>query len=648
MGIMIILLIMSTMHTNRKTNKEFVQNIEEELNRFSLTSTIFYAKSDNVDPSQEYIVPEDGWYKIGLWGACGVFSNKNYIPRGAYTSGVIKMKAGKILYFYVGKQGDEATGAGKGKGTGKNGGGATEVRLAKGGWKDNASLESRIMVAAGGGGYAADGNVDGYGGSVVGNNSRKVDSTTGISQVVSYGGLQTGGSFGVGGKATVANTGGGGGGYYGGSAGISAGGSGAGGSSYISGYAGVYTKGKTNEGATYVNQDDATNAYDNVFINGVIIPGARYGYSEMYNGVARISKVSDYGTAPAILNSDIYNNNGAGIQYVRDCISGLQKADSKQINADISIGSDSESFKESSWKELQVIDGTAENSGKNVAYGRKYIFTDYNGNWSGTGSTGPLTDGKIAYNSAGTTASSEGKKCVIVNLEANYKYIREVAVWHSFDEWAYVPVNHTLSVSSNGTDWCNVATNNNADSFAIGSNETGDGFHYSAWQPKSTGKPVDGIYYIMSASSNAFFLSDPIWSTDGAKFNSFNGYANQKWIFKSLGEDYFQITNLATGRVLEISYGTDSDDAPIELAESDTISDWNKWTVENAGNGMVYIKSGYGTCMGIDPDFSHSQNLLFYNWVDFAYSKKKISPSGKLKNALQVRSQKFRILAANY
>ena len=104
MGIMIILLIMSTMHTNRKTNKEFVQNIEEELNRFSLTSTIFYAKSDNVDPSQEYIVPEDGWYKIELWGACGVFSNKNYIPRGAYTSGVIKMKAGKILYFYVGKQ----------------------------------------------------------------------------------------------------------------------------------------------------------------------------------------------------------------------------------------------------------------------------------------------------------------------------------------------------------------------------------------------------------------------------------------------------------------------------------------------------------------------------------------------------------------
>jgi len=73
MGIMIILVIISTMQTNRVTNKNFVKTIEDELNRFSMTEAQFSANNS----SQQYIVPmgHSGWYKIEMFGSQGA-SNK--------------------------------------------------------------------------------------------------------------------------------------------------------------------------------------------------------------------------------------------------------------------------------------------------------------------------------------------------------------------------------------------------------------------------------------------------------------------------------------------------------------------------------------------------------------------------------------------
>ena len=72
---------------------------------------------------QEYIVPQDGVYKIELWGASSgnldkcTWSGCNgatvYRSYGSYTSGDIKLKKNDILYFYVGKIGYASFDGGK-------------------------------------------------------------------------------------------------------------------------------------------------------------------------------------------------------------------------------------------------------------------------------------------------------------------------------------------------------------------------------------------------------------------------------------------------------------------------------------------------------------------------------------------------------
>ena len=196
-----------------------------------------------------YTVTQTGKYKIELWGAAG--GNDSLIAAGAYTSGDIKLKQGDIIYFYVGQKTistslNTATfnGGGSCSGNCSSGGGATDVRLISGTWDDSASLASRIMVAAGGGGN------DPYSSGYVGSVGGALTSSTGAGDTPTTGATQTSaginssnsarnGSFGKG--ATGEDWGGGGGGgYYGGAAGINSGtgNGGTGGSSYISGYTG--------------------------------------------------------------------------------------------------------------------------------------------------------------------------------------------------------------------------------------------------------------------------------------------------------------------------------------------------------------------------------------------------------------------------
>lgn len=226
---------------------------------------------------QSYITSSTGKYKVELWGAGGGDGSgtggkfqdvASHGGRGSYTSGIIQLSSNFNLYIYVGGQGKYGSGVSSfggpvggfnGGGNGGNsasgsGGGATDVRLTSGVWNNKASLESRIMVAAGGGG------ADNYGGTLNGNDDGSggpggalISIGAYINGVLNpqYFATQTSGAaFGVGGNATVrSDTGGGGGGYYGGIVTNNGNGGASGGSSYISGYKGcvAYDKKRTDD-----------------------------------------------------------------------------------------------------------------------------------------------------------------------------------------------------------------------------------------------------------------------------------------------------------------------------------------------------------------------------------------------------------------
>lgn len=216
---------------------------------------------------QSFTAAEAGVYQIELWGASG---SGAYGGKGGYTKGNVVLASNQKLYVYVGQNNSSNTPTFNAlnqtiNNTNYNsGGGSTDIRTTNGNWYDFNSIKSRVMVAAGGGGYCAGRGENelysgGSGGGLTGYNS----SLNGETAAISYGATQTGagapgtwqdggagnrGVFGSGGSPYVAATnnyrvsGGGGGGYYGGSSGPVCSGdcsfSASGGSSYISGHAG--------------------------------------------------------------------------------------------------------------------------------------------------------------------------------------------------------------------------------------------------------------------------------------------------------------------------------------------------------------------------------------------------------------------------
>lgn len=281
MSLLVVLAMFGNMSTNRQNTTSFVDKVEDELNRLSMTSTEgSNTGSGAVDQQgREYIAPEAGWYKIELWGARGGASSS--YPKGAYVSGIIYLDDNDHIYFYTGAVG----GSSGTMNSGSSGGGATDVRLISGDWNDEESLASRIMVAAGGGSAGAGGAISG-----LGNNPGKQSSTT---------------------KASSSGGGG-----YGGSTGTG------GGSSYIAGYAGVVSPtGQTYQSFTIhrgeYNSDGTpiTESYTPVIYNGMMISGVSDGA-----GKFRVAKVSDNDrNNPPRRGSNTKLNN---VVYIRDCITG--------------------------------------------------------------------------------------------------------------------------------------------------------------------------------------------------------------------------------------------------------------------------------------------------------------------------------------
>lgn len=422
---------------------------------------------------EEYIVPVSGYYRVELWGAQGgnaTYTTEYVGGKGAYTSGVIYLEKGEKINVTVGGVGHTVIGTTTftKTGTGYNGGapgsaytsnsthggggGATDVRY------NETSLQSRIMVAAGGGGASSHVNTPNYsgnggpGGSLYGGNAIPASTTCyaygmGASQVIGGGSTTctvdgkevTGvGSFGLGysnkTSYSTSNTyAGGGAGYYGGGGGLHA--AGGGGSSFISGYAGV----NAIESELSLTQSNNTLHYSGkYFIDGEMISGENSG-----NGKAKITFIgSSYKRTNTKLN---------GVRYVKQCSNG------NTVNTGTHL------------VELQAI-----YKGKNIAKGKNII--------EATGKV--VTDERFLYSFAvdgdinnftdtsGFARVASEEACFIVDLEKKYN-LDEVA------SWFYWPDNRTyndstLSVSSDSVNW--IVINENEDA------ETSQGVRVSAYE----------------------------------------------------------------------------------------------------------------------------------------------------------------------
>ena len=193
-------------------------------------------KFDYTGNEQEYVVPEDGKYKLETWGAQGGDIISSYSGGyGGYSVGTVSLKKGDTLYLNVGGQGyssktmssnTKTTGGYNGGGYGyqttnlyaSGGGGATHIATKSGLLSTlSDSLDSILIVSGGGSGaygygsYFWNGN---SGGGVIGGYSN--DSTSAGTQTSGFEFGQAGDSENKSNWASTTNRSGGGGGLYGG------------------------------------------------------------------------------------------------------------------------------------------------------------------------------------------------------------------------------------------------------------------------------------------------------------------------------------------------------------------------------------------------------------------------------------------------
>jgi hypothetical protein len=205
---------------------------------------------------QTFTIPEDGMYRLEVWGAEGGTDGSGTGGRGGTARGLLELDASDVLNIYIGERGVRGSspdggnfpGGFNGGGSGHSnngyhhasGGGATDIRVG------GISLANRVIVAGGGGGGDDFGSSKGgAGGGLTGVAGNGTGTLLGVSGDTGKGGSQTtggtsggsdaqSGALGRGGNGSTGffNGGsGGGGGYYGGGGGHLA--AGGGGSSYV-------------------------------------------------------------------------------------------------------------------------------------------------------------------------------------------------------------------------------------------------------------------------------------------------------------------------------------------------------------------------------------------------------------------------------
>ena len=297
---------------------------------------------------QSFTVADDGegTYNIECWGAQGANGTED-TPGGygAYTSGGIKLDNSESIYLYVGGHPADLslTGGWNGGANGKDssqkgcaGGGATDVRLTNGDWNAFASLASRIMVAAAGGGSGSRpdtpgatptghggpaGGLVGYDGidpseswgpscfcglgatqTEGGNFSKLNEYIQGTQYLSEVNGIRASnsnkGGFGYGGydNSTTCGGPGGGSGYYGGGAGNRYHSGGGGGSSFISGHSGCDAI-NAPSGTNYTHSGSPNHYSGRVFTGTVMIDGkGKQWTSGTAGSTVNVPKTNESGT----------------------------------------------------------------------------------------------------------------------------------------------------------------------------------------------------------------------------------------------------------------------------------------------------------------------------------------------------------------
>ena len=550
LGILLIIIIMGNLSNNRSNVKTLSKDIDNELNYYSRASISYSYTGENDLQQFEVPVGQSGWYRFELWGASGNGVNGG---KGAYTTGIIKLTEGDLLYIKVGKSS-----------TGKAGE-STDVRIVAD--NEDLGLLSRIMVAAGGGiepgsdggtlcGYNQNMNSSGgmikddyhldtsksfnYIGTLYPSTSPEtvddcvVGSTNGRTKTKDTDASLSGDGYYISNSADANNYGG---------------------SSYISGYAGVLpitnvkkpsTGGPSeNYRSTYINQydvgpdgeitGDGNNYGQYVFKDGLMIPGVRSG-----DGLARIEKLSISNDDSVLKNKEYFYN----IKSIKDCSStGL--------------------------KDLEVIkDGIAAN-----------------------------------FSVTSTTTDGSGRTCVTYTNSSSSgsdEYYDEIALWHnSWDNIGSTAV--TISYSPKGQPTLTRTTTLN---LTDAGTETIDGYRISAYQPDYYHEALDpdgGNYYIFSVLSDNKVLSAQ--QRNDSDMNPVElapliGEARQKWTVAAISDnlkespsvnDEYSIVELTRYGALSVEY-----DSNIDRNRIYAYNKFNKLT-RNASQIWKIIPVGNGT-----------------------------------------------------
>ena len=589
-GLLLLAILMGVISTTRANTRTLANTIEEELNRYSLTETSFSVKMSGTNPiSQEYIVPEDGWYRIELWGAQGGTNG----GLGAYTSGVIELSAGDRLYFYIGKYSNNAS----------KGGQSTDVRLISGDYystTDPVPYQSRIMVAAGGGT-----NVGASGGTLVGYNNNMVSLGGRVNMDGDYdltdGGGETNGTL-VGYKKGYAEStfntttvteaptpvsSAGGSGYF------SSPNANTGGISYIAGYAGCrgmeqgvlindpaliyYPETELNEDLErYEYNGDPQTIY---FVDGMMYAGVNTG-----NGKARIERLVEKTDTKTSLNR--VNNKMDNVVAIEDCIDGENN-------------------------NLRVVA---------VAGGRVVPGTQ-----TGTG------------------------KCRTITLNKTVS-LDEIAIWHKS---GVDYTNHTVRVRKSDGSYKFLKKKSDKTDLSETETPTGfrfSAYQYDSSEnlPK-TGNyfllPVLSENKILSAHDKSEIDMDPI------KVEPFNGNKSQKWsveyitdpnIKQSSTKDEYKIIELSRYKALTIYQDENVKNNSISASSEFNNTSRNEpqiWEITTLGNGTYAIST-------VVPVFDDTKKTgTIFPQLD---SKKKENYQKILIGQTQIKTQRFRLISVDY
>lgn len=634
MVFLIVTLMMGIMASNRKSNRNLVETIEEELNRYNENATNFAFKdgASGEAVSQIYTVPsgQSGWYKIELWGASGgsTTSETGEVRaggKGAYTSGLIYLAENDEVYFYIGgtttNSNGGANGGGAGAGKGMGGGGSTDVRIKSGEWNDDQSLRTRLMVAAGGGGAEGfkQGAAGGDAGAVIG---RPGQSNIASSDYTNAGyGSQKGpilvnwinlwekadkcnsgyiskdsdsvskiktacGKLGLGGGATNNEGGGGGSGYFGGGAGSSdnstVAGSGGGGSSFIAGYAGVKYSHQWTEWPGY-SEDKYYTETSHFFVNGQMVEGVNEG-----NGKARIELVSTGTAKPTVKNSKLTN-----VRYIKSCTFGPTD-DPTNV----------------SWAEVAAMQ-----NGTNLAHSNsKGVSSVSNVNISST-EKNQITDDDVDSLYSGSKSASD-LACIIIDLGAT-ENIDEIAVYHNPTAVQKKSYGESLEVSPDNSSWTTLIASA-GDTLP----ENTSGVRYTAWDLDYQAHLPNGIYQVQSALSQVSRglsavnnntgqkedeNSDTLYSERHVKLALFGTQdLSQDWAITRIdlgeGSNTYRLVETASNRALQIKDSLGTAGTAVNTSSGYGTSEesggygynWTQWHIISLGDGTYTIKAEVG------------------------------------------------------